>query len=383
MNTTATVDAAVDIDAAAITIAEVIFDSSLDKFAEASNTLVFLNGETRVFTGTEEDLDFLVGDFNARAKQTLATLYGMGANLSRALEVFKDSYQNGEEVFFEMMTKRTGYSRSKLKNEMRIYESYSFEEVQLLLSRGVTQVMAIRAASKGKQKALVGECEQINGKISSEAIDDIAPQDARKKKTKSEKSSNESNRSSSNEKRHKNVPDGDCEEDEAEMRAFESFEYSIPGQTLTPLTKNDLAKDIEAKIQRLAQIAIDVAKDQIITSREGKQKRFIASQINAVLNDVPLPSTEATLEDQEDWIKEIQSTFNIKGFEKKNWYQVAWYRNAFVEGWMGFLNNQGDSSRLDYPRLNNLASKEVEAEAVAYMTTIWQKGYEMASKSYA
>jgi|GEM_PF-4108645 len=297
------------------------------------DTIILADGRLVRLTGTDEDIQLIAADRGMRVKQTLIHLYLSGLNLATARDYFVEAYGSHKE-FWEKITEKTGFSKAKLENEIKISQGFTKQEIESLAEAGATQSIAIRLlkASPAVKEEVIVQAEQgrvITSAVASEIIEWNEEED--------EDDENNVDREPPTPTQNASNQTGDLT---ANKQQVENTCVDISATTVVSceevITEEHYASSVKLLEKRLQGLlnAIEAGRNRSFAIR-GQSIREEQAIVLATFYNIKLPSSRAE-KDESHWIAEARELLP-KGVAKE--FRPL-YIMALVDGYLGYIRNE-------------------------------------------
>ena len=351
------------------TITAIPLDAGMSSLAFSNEDQIILaDGSIRTLTGTDEDLAYLAYDRGVRLKQTLFHVKISGLNMQRARDFYIKTYDDGEKLFWETMTKLTGFSKKKLADEIRISEAYSDEEINLLQEQKVTTTVALKFASKPAARKellqIAAERAEEGTTLSNKMAMDLLEEEsgAKDKATESKQAEKPNNEP---------LPLPELSVPPILEPEIKEEAALIPQKLSEPQAINAIESSIEnvLSVVNLTRFAYE------ISTVRGEVSRKNGAWILAAHYGIPVPSELPPEGEEEVWLQDLRAMLPE---DSKNKLKIGpLYFIAFVEGWIAFLQGEKSAPK-DYESL--LTQNRVKDSGLKAIYRFWNAGRKMAKE---
>lgn len=340
------------------------------------DTIILADGSQVKLTGTEQAIKLVVADRDMRLKQTLVHLYLSGLNMEIARNYFREAYGD-DKKFWEKMTEKTGYSKAKLKNEIKISQGFTQEQIESLTKVGTPQSVAIRllTASPAAKSEAVEEARQ-GKRVTNAVVDELTGKDEEESDAQDDNIDDElitvmqpsipfeNNGNSSNSQPVNAEPTEQTIDVQGSFVNYKDLVQDV--KDYAPSTKST-----EERLQGLVASIYRIRKKHELATIRGESLNCGAAILLAEFYGIVLPE-ESEKEDEPSWVKDARNKLSNKKLGRKF---IPLYIMAFVDGHLAFLNGETDAPDI-YETL--YPAKFKEKEKVEAMYDLWAVGYGLA-----
>jgi len=317
----------------ALTFGTFPLDLGMSQLVNADkDTIILADGRLVKLAGGDDDIAILAADRNMRVKQTLIHLYLSGLNLATTRDYFAEAYGSSKE-FWDKLTKLTGFSKTKLENEIKISQGFSRKEIESLAEAGATQSTVIRLlkASPAVKEEVIAQAEQgrvITSAVANEIMEwneeeeDDEDDEDREPLTPTQNASNQTGDLTANKQQVENT----CVDISA--TTVVSCE-----EVITEENYASSVKLLEKRLQGLLN-AIEAGRNRSFAIR-GQSIREEQAIVLATFYNIKLPSARAE-KGEPHWVAEAREMLP-KGVAKEF---RALYVMALVDGYLGYIRNE-------------------------------------------
>jgi hypothetical protein len=297
------------------------------------DTIILADGRLVRLTGTDEDIQLIAADRGMRVKQTLIHLYLSGLNLATARDYFVEAYGSHKE-FWEKITEKTGFSKAKLENEIKISQGFTKQEIESLAEAGATQSIAIRLlkASPAVKEEVIVQAEQ--GRVITSAVaSEIMEWNEEEEEEEEDDEDGEDREPITPTQNASNQTDNSAAKKQVENTYDISATVVSCEEVITEENYASSVKLLEKRLQGLLN-AIEAGRNRSFAIR-GQSIREEQAIVLATFYNIKLPSSRAE-KDESHWIAEARELLP-KGVAKE--FRPL-YIMALVDGYLGYIRNE-------------------------------------------